>query len=574
MESHPSPESDHELAIMPAVPRDPDLVPELGILPETAAPAATPTPTPEGHDTRSRFKKISSVIALFAVLFISVLDATIVATAIPTICQELDSATGYAWISGAYFMGSAASAPIWAKISDIWGRKIILLCAVTGFFFSSVICALSNSMTMLIAGRALQGVAGGGLGSLVTIVISDLFSMRNRSLLFGSLEIMWSVAGGVGPVLGGAFAQHASWRWNFWIILPPCAFAFVLLIFTLDVHNPRTGMVEGLKAVDWAGSLCMLAFLTMVLLGLNFGGVSYAWNSPTVICLILFGAFMSVFFVFSEKKLARYPLIPLGLFADWSNLAALFIGFAQQFALYTSDFYLPLFFQSAKTQSPVTSGVLLLPLILSESTTGMVSGWYVHKTGRYIELVWLGQALMAAGYATWSHWDANTSIAEICLTQILAGIGTGMLFSPPLIALQARVLQKDTATASATFSLARNVATLLAVVSGQTIFQNGMDMHKGDLMAAGLNSSLRTAFAGNQAAASVGLISQVPNAGQRLAVEQAYAGSLRSVWIMDACIIAVGFLCSVLLTKSKLSSEHVATKTGLEKEKPDEAPVA
>lgn len=557
-------DSEHELAVLPAPP------PTQATGPETLVAAAESTP--ENPMPQGRFKQITSVIALFSTLFISALNATIIATSIPTICRELDSADGYAWIGGAYLLGSTASSLIWAKFSDIWGRKPILLCAVTGYFFSSIICALSNSMTMLIVGRALQGIAGGGLLQLVSIVISDLFSMRQRSLYLGLLEITWCVAGGIGPVLGGTFAQHASWRWNFWIVLPPCAIAFVLLIFALDVHNPRTGIIEGLKAVDWAGSLCMLGLLIMLLLGLNFGGVDYPWNSPTVICLIVFGAFMSVFFVFSEKKFARYPLIPLGLFGQWSNVAVLFVGFAQHFALYTGDFYLPFFFQSAKTLSPVASGTLMLPIVLSEALTGLVAGWYVHHTGRYVELMWLGLALMAAGFGSFVHWDANTSVGEMCGTQILAGIGTGMLFSPPMIALQARVPQKDTATATATFSLVRNVATVLAVVTGQTIFQNGMDARTGELTSAGLDGGLRKAFAGNSAAASVGLIGEIADAGQRLAVEQAFAGSLRDVWILDACLVAAGFLCCPFIVKSKLSKEHVETRTGLETKKGEEAP--
>ena len=553
-------DNDHELAIMPVPPSNPAMLSET--LPEAEAANGEYTPT-----SLSRSKQITSLFALFSTLFIAALNATVVATAIPTICRELDSADGYAWIGAAYLLGTTASSPMWAKFSDIWGRKAILLCAVIGFFFSSIICALSVNMTMLIAGRAFQGIAGGGLIQLVTIVMSDRFSMRHRSLYIGLLEIIWCIAGGIGPVLGGAFSQHISWRWIFWIALPPCAIAFVLLIFALDVHNPRTGMIEGMKAVDWAGSASILALLIMFLLGLNFGGVDYPWNSPTVICLIAFGAFMSIFFVFSEKKLARYPLIPLGLFGQWSNVVALFVGFAQHFALYSGDYYLPFFFQSAKALSPVAAGTLIIPLVLSEAFTGFVAGWYIHFTGRYVELMWLGQILLAAGYGSFIHWDANTGVAEMSGTQILAGIGTGMLFTPPLIALQARVPQKDTATATATFGLFKNVATVLAVVTGQTTFQNGMDMHKVELLSAGLDSNFRAAFEGDRAAASLGLIGELPDVNQRLAVQQAFAESLKGIWILDACLVAVGLLCSPLLVKSKLSKEHVETKTGLEAEK-------
>ena len=142
---------------------------------------------------------------------------------------------------------------------------------------------------------------------------------------------MWALAAGVGPVMGGALTQYVSWRWIFWINLPVCGLAFSFLLFFLDVHNPRTKVVDGLKAIDWFGSISILGLMVMLLLGLNFGGEAFPWNSPTVICLIIFGAFMSIFFVFSEKRLARYPLIPLGLFQRRSNVACLVVGFVQEF---------------------------------------------------------------------------------------------------------------------------------------------------------------------------------------------------------------------------------------------------
>ena len=147
---------------------------------------------------------------------------------------------------------------------------------------------------------------------------------------------MWALAAGIGPVLGGALTQYVSWRWIFWINLPISGLAFSLLLFFLDVHNPRTKMVDGLKAIDWFGSISILGLMVMLLLGLNFGGEAFPWNSPTVICLIIFGALMSIFFVFSEKRLARYPLIPLELFQQRSNIACLVVGFVQEFVSMTN----------------------------------------------------------------------------------------------------------------------------------------------------------------------------------------------------------------------------------------------
>jgi len=269
------------------------------------------------------------------------------ATAIPTITADLHSASGYAWIGGAYLLASAAAAPIWVKFSDIWGRKLILLVAVSSYFGSSILCALSTSMEMLIVGRAFQGAAGGGLIQLVYVTISDMFSMRfdipyrllyrllmfsrSRTMYLGLMQFVWTIAGGVGPVAGGVLTEHASWPWVFWINLPIAGTAFLLLFFALDVHNPKTTFSDGMKAVDWFGSFSMVALLSMVLLGLNFGGTIFPWSSATVICLIVFGSLMAFFFFVSESRLAKYPIMPLDLFRHRSNVACLVVGFTHDF---------------------------------------------------------------------------------------------------------------------------------------------------------------------------------------------------------------------------------------------------
>ena len=277
-------------------------------------------------------------------MFTSALDQTVVATAVPTIVSELHDAGGYVWIGSAYLLANAAAGPIWAKISDIWGRKVVILTAIALFMCSSVLCAEARSMKMLIVARSLQGCAGGGMIQLVMITISDLFSIRyvdprvgkldwllienrHRSLYYGLLEVVWAVAGGTGPLAGGYLTERLSWRWAFWISVPISGLTFLLLIVFLDVHNPRTSMVEGFKAVDWAGSLSILAMTLMLLLGLEFGGATFPWKSPEVLCLIIIGSLLSLLFIFSEQKLARYPIMPMDLFKRASNTATLLLCF-------------------------------------------------------------------------------------------------------------------------------------------------------------------------------------------------------------------------------------------------------
>lgn len=275
---------------------------------------------------RSNFRKTMILVALYLSLFVAALDGTIVATAIPIITAELHSAAGYIWIGGAYLIANAAAAPIWVKFSDIWGRKPILLAAVAVFFASSVICATAVNMQMLIVGRSIQGAAGGGLICMVNVAISDLFSVRERTLWLGLCEGIWALSGAVGPLLGGAFAQKVSWRWCFYCNLPIAGTAFILLVPFLDVHNPRTPVLDGIKAVDWFGCTSILGVTVMLLLGLDLGGSVYPWGSTKVICLLVFGSLMVLLFIYSEKKLAKYPVIPLSLFGT-RNLASLLVTF-------------------------------------------------------------------------------------------------------------------------------------------------------------------------------------------------------------------------------------------------------
>ena len=516
---------------------------------------------------RSTFRLAFILTALFLSLFVAALDATIVATAVPVITHELNSATGYTWIGASYLIANAVSAPIWGRLSDIWGRKAIMLSAVSLFFASSAICATATSMRVLIAGRALQGAAGGGLILLVHIVISDLFSMRQRSLFMGITEGVWAAAGGLGPPLGGIFASLVSWRWCFYVNLPICGIAFVLLLLFLDVQHERTSFKTGIKAVDWWGLSSFLAFSLMVLLGLDFGGAVFAWNSAKVICLLAVGTCMLGAFVYSEAKLARYPLIPLNLFKDRSNLAALGVTAFHGIAFIPGEYYVPLYLQAVKQKSPVQSGVLLVPLVVATAIVGILSGVVIHRTGRFRELIWLGTALLCLGDGMFITLGPNTSLGKIIGLTVLFGCGAGMLFEPPLIAIQSRSKQEDVATATSTFAFCRSISVAISVILGGVVFQNSMDLRSGQLSQAGLPADIVEALSGKEAAANVALAGQLTDPLQQAAVKEAFSFALRNMWIMYTVLAALGLLSGIFVGKAKLCSDHVETVTGIKAEK-------
>jgi MFS family permease len=229
------------------------------------------------------------------------------------------------------------------------------------------------------------------------------------------MKLMWAFAAGVGPLLGGAFSQYVTWRWTFWINLPVSGIAFVLIFFSLDVHNLKMNLLDGIRAIDWFGSLFFLGLTLMLLLALNFGGVTLAWGSPQVICLLVFGILCFLLFIYSEKKIAKYPLMPLYIFTRISNTATLLVTFAhgvvsafkleilsytlliEMQVFITGEYYIPLYLQSVHGSSPMRSGILVLPLVIMEAVSGVLTGIIIDRTGHYLHLIWIGLILMTVG---------------------------------------------------------------------------------------------------------------------------------------------------------------------------------
>ncbi|KUJ24664.1 MFS general substrate transporter [Mollisia scopiformis] len=538
---------------------------------ESAIPPPTSTETKNGapastnpEDSRTKFQTTVIMISLCMSTFLAALDITIITTALPTISEHFHSNAGYTWIGSAYLLANAASTPSWGKFSDIWGRKPIILVAQGVFFVGSLIAALSVNIGMLIVARAIQGIGGGGLIILTNICIGDLFSMRNRGAYYGIIGMVWAFASGVGPILGGVFTEKVSWRWCFYINLPCTGSVFLVLVFFLHLHNPRTPVWEGLKAVDWAGSLTIVGGTLMLLLGLEFGGVTYPWASAKVICLIIFGIVVAGLFVLNEWKFARYPVMPLRLFKQSSNIASLGVCFCHGFVFIAGTYYLPLYFQAVLGATPLLSGVYLLPFVMALSFTSGITGVFIKKTGKYLPPIYFGLTIMTLGNGLFINLPLTEGWAKIIIYQIVAGIGVGPLFQSPLIALQSLIPPKDIATATATFGFTRNISTAISVVIGSVVFQNEMQKRHSSLVAS-LGPTLANQLGGGNAGASVGIVTALPPA-QREIARRAFWESLRIMWILYVAFAALGLFISLFIKSNKLSKEHQTVKTGLAEE--------
>ncbi|KAG6029361.1 hypothetical protein E4U41_000375 [Claviceps citrina] len=534
-------------------------------------PAATTTTTTttaaaEPEAQRTPVETFLIVFALCLALFLAALDMTIVTTAIPTISSHFNSSQGYIWIGSAYILGNATFVPIWGKISDIFGRKPVLIGAVAIFWIGSLLCAISSSMGMLIAARAIQGVGGGGTIVLPNICVSDLFSMRKRSMYFGMLGCVWAIASAVGPVVGGVFTTKVSWRWCFYINLPLAGVVFFILLFVLKLHNPRTPVREGLMAIDWLGSLLVIGGTLMILLGLEFGGVQHPWDSATVICLIVFGAVVVGLFVVYESRVARYPVMPVSLFRHRNSIAAFSLTLMHAFTFMGGSYWLPLYFQAVLGATSLLSGVYLLPYVLSLSFTSALIGIVIKRTGNYKVPITTGLAIMTLGFGLLVDLGDDRNWAKIIVFQIIAGIGVGPNFQAPLIALQTNVEPRDIGVATASFGFLRQLGTSISVVVGGVIFNNQMAA-QASYLDSQLDARLAALFDGSQAAANVHVVADLQGHDAAV-VKHAYWNALQKMYILFTCTAFVSFLISFGITQKKLSMDHTEHKTGLQSLRP------
>lgn len=346
--------------------------------------------------------------------------------------------------------------------------------------------------------------------------------------------------------------------------VPIGGLSFVILFFFLKIESGKTPLLAGIRAIDWSGTLLIIGGTVMFLFGLEFGGVSYPWASPTVICLIVFGIVTWVIAMLNEWKVARYPVIPLRLFGNWHNCLVLLICFCHSFVFISGAYYLPLYFQTVLLASPILSGVYVLPNVLSLSVVSAATGFIMRKVGRYRELIIGGMLFMTIGYGLFIDLKPYASWPRIIIYQIIGGIGTGPNFQAPLVALQANIHPSDVATATSTFGFLRQTSAAIATVLGTVVYQNVLSQQMPRIAAAlGPDNAhaISSGFAGSQS----DLIRSLP-ADQRAVILDAYTFALSRMWIFYTAIAGFGFILTLFVRHIELSKSHTVTKTGLQEQ--------
>lgn len=346
--------------------------------------------------------------------------------------------------------------------------------------------------------------------------------------------------------------------------VPVGVVSFTVLLFWLKVSTPKTPFIAGLRAIDWIGTVMIIGGTIMFLLGLEFGGISYPWNSPTVICLIIFAAMMMVLFAINEWKLAKYPIMPVALFFDWSNIIALGCCWAHATVYIGGFYYATLYFQTVLYASPIMGGVYVLPQIIPIAVFNGLVGYVIRKTGTCVEIIQFGMVFMTLGYGLFIDFKSYVSWPRLILYQIIAGIGASPNYQAPIIAIQSSLKPSDITTATATYIFLRQLSTSVSIVLGGVIHQNDIN-HQASNLAAALGSKVASIFTDSFSGLNLENVSALHPSEQSVVLE-AYTHAIRRVWIFYTCVSGVGLIASLFLRKNELSQEHQITKTGLEEQ--------
>jgi EmrB/QacA subfamily drug resistance transporter len=481
--------------------------------------------------------------ALMLVMLLASLDQTIVSTALPTIVGDLGGLQHLSWVVTAYLLASTVTGPIYGKLGDLYGRKIVLQAAIVIFLIGSALCGIAQGLTELIAFRALQGLGAGGLMVTTIAVVGDIVPPRDRGKYQGLFGAVFGVSTVVGPLLGGFFVDNLSWRWIFYVNLPLGALA--LFVIGVVFHS-RAEHVR--HAIDYLGAATLAGGLSGIVLFTSLGGTSEPWDSVQSIALIVVGVGLLVTFLFVEGR-AEEPILPLELFRHRTFAVTSAIGFIIGLALFGSITYLPLFLQVVKGMSPTRSGLQLTPLVGGLLVTSIAAGRLISRFGRYRPFPIVGTALMTVAMVLLSRLGLHTTNLYTALSMVVLGLGLGMVMQVLVLAVQNAVELRIMGVATSGSILFRQVGGSIGLAIFGAIFANSLHSKLASYLPAGAHVPKTV---------SPAVVRKLPPALHD-GYTRAIAASLHPVFVTAGVLSAIAFLLTWFLRETPLRTNSRAT---------------
>lgn len=483
-----------------------------------------------------------SIGALLLGMLLAALDQTIVSTALPTIVSDLGGMEHLSWVVTAYLLAATAATPLWGKLGDQYGRKKLFQTAIVIFLAGSALCGAAQNMPELIAFRALQGLGGGGLMVLSMAIVGDLVSPRDRGKYQGLFGAVFGATSVLGPLLGGLFTQHLSWRWVFYVNLPVGAVALVVIATALRIPARSTR-----HTIDYLGTFLIASVATCLVLVASLGGTTWGWGSPQIIGLAVLGVVLAGCFVAVERRAAE-PVLPLRLFRVRTFALSAVISFVVGFAMFGAMTYLPTFLQVVQGVSPTMSGVHMLPMVIGMLISSTASGQIVSRTGRWKVFPIAGTGVTALGLLLLHQLRPDSPTFEMSAYFFVFGFGLGLVMQVLVLIVQNAVGYEDLGVATSGATFFRSIGASFGVAVFGTVFT-----HR-------LGDKLGTALAGQQLPPGVGVdslkadprgIAELPP-GLRPGVVDAYASSITDVFLYAAPVALAAFVLAWFLREDKL----------------------
>ncbi|KAI8916447.1 major facilitator superfamily domain-containing protein, partial [Entophlyctis helioformis] len=379
---------------------------------------------------------VSVYFGMAMAILLASLDQTIVSTAIPAIIKDFQALDRIAWIGTGYLLTSTSFAPLYGKFADIFGRKSSFLFAIIVFLVGSVICGIAPSMDWLIVGRAIAGVGGGGIFSLVIIIISDIVSFRDRGKYQGIIGAVFGLSSVIGPLVGGAFTDNLSWRWCFFINIPVGIITIIVIVFLLKFPPTEGSIASKIKRIDFLGTFVIISAVIALLIPLQYGGDKWEWTDAKTIGCLCLSAALFIAFIFVELKVAAEPVVPGSLFENVSVYMFLLISFFIGGAFIGLIYYLPSYFQSVNGDSATQAGLETIPLVGGVVLLSILSGQLVSRYGYYVPFLYFGSVVLTLGIALCSTFNQYTTRAQQVGYLIIAGCGLGSMLQIRVIGIQ------------------------------------------------------------------------------------------------------------------------------------------
>jgi len=477
---------------------------------------------------------------LMLAMLLAALDQTIVSTALPTIVGDLGGLSQLSWVVTAYILTSTVSSPIYGKIGDLYGRKWIFQAAIVIFLVGSALSGLSQNMAQLIAFRAIQGLGAGGLMVGAQSIIADVVSPRERGRYMGYFGGVFGLATVAGPLIGGFFVDHLSWRWVFYVNVPLgiAALLVTAAVLHLPVHHIQ-------HRIDYVGAALLAAGVSCLVLLTTWGGTQYAWGSPQIIGLGVAGVALLILFLFQETRTAE-AIIPLPLFRNSVFSICSAVGFIVGFGMFGSIVFLPQYMQVVRGDSATNSGLLLLPVMVGVLVASIGSGQLIARYGRYKLFPIVGTVMTSLGLYLLSTLTATTSELLASIYMVALGLGLGLVMQVLVLAVQNAVSYRDLGTATSVATFFRSIGGSFGVAIFGTIFSNTLSHNLSSVLPSGAGAA---ALSGGHA--SPAALAKLPPS-LHAAIIHAYSKSLDSVFLSGVPILLAAFVLTWFLKEVPL----------------------